>query len=158
MSIEDDIEFFERVPTLALLGREALRILAIGAESRYLDGGDVLCHQGDAIDAGYVVLEGAFRLTRAGESEATMRTAAPGAIIAENALLVDCQSAFTATARQPSTVIRIPRTLFVRMLEGYPEAAARLRDSLLAQTEQTAREMRTMRGKLGGGLDQADQE
>jgi CRP-like cAMP-binding protein len=158
MSIEDDIEFFERVPTLALLGREALRILAIGAESRYLNGGEVLCHQGDAIDAGYVVTEGSFQLTRAGESEATMRTAAAGAIIAENALLVDCQSAFTATARQSSTVIRIPRTLFVRMLEGYPEAAARLRDSLLAQTEQTARDMRTMRGKLGGGPDQADQE
>jgi len=32
MTIEDDIAFFERVPTLALLGRGALRILAI--ESR----------------------------------------------------------------------------------------------------------------------------
>jgi CRP-like cAMP-binding protein len=158
MSIEDDIEFFERVPTLALLGREALRILAIGAESRYLNGGDVLCHQGDAIEAGYVVLEGSFQLTRAGDSDATMRTAEAGAVIAENALLVDCQAAFTATAREAATVIRIPRTLFVRMLEGYPEAAARLRDSLLAQTEQTAREMRTMRGKLGGGSDQAEPE
>ena len=158
MSIEDDIEFFERVPTLALLGREALRILAIGAESRHLDGGAVLCRQGEAVDAGYVVQEGSFWLTRAGESNATGRTAAAGAIIAEIALLVDSQSAFTATARQPSTVIRIPRTLFVRMLEGYPEAAARLRESLLAQTEQTARDMRTMRGKLGGNADQADPE
>ena len=156
MSIEDDIEFFERVPTLALLGREALRILAIGAESRYLEGGDVLCHQGDPVDAGYVVQEGAFWLTRAGESDATARTAGAGAIIGEIALLVDSQSAFTATARQASTVIRIPRGLFVKMLEGYPEAAARLRDSLLALTEQTARDMRSMRGRLGGSQDKAD--
>ena len=35
MSIEDDIAFIERVPTLRMLGRTALRILAIGAESRY---------------------------------------------------------------------------------------------------------------------------
>ena len=42
MSIEDDIAFLERVPTLALLGRDALRILAIGAESRYLHDGNVL--------------------------------------------------------------------------------------------------------------------
>jgi CRP-like cAMP-binding protein len=158
MSIEDDIEFFERVPTLALLGREALRILAIGAESRSINDGQVLCHQGDAVDAGYVVMEGSFQLTRAGEGDAAMRTAAAGTVIAESALLVECQSVFTATAREPSTVVRIPRTLFVRMLEGYPEAAARLRDSLLAQTEQTAREMRTMRGKLGGGPRPADQE
>ena len=131
--------------------------MAIGAESRYLDGGDVLCRQGEAVDAGYVVQEGSFRLSRVGESEAMGRTATAGAIIGEIALLVDSQSAFTAIAREPSTVIRIPRTLFVRMLEGYPEAAARLRDSLLTQTEQTAREMRTMRGKLGGNADPADQ-
>ena len=156
MSIEDDIEFFERVPTLAQLGREALRILAIGAESRYLEGGDVLCHQGDPVDAGYVVQEGAFWLTRAGESDATAKTAGAGAIIGEIALLIDSQSVFTATARQASTVIRIPRGLFVKMLEGYPEAAARLRDSLLALTEQTARDMRSMRGRLGGSPDKAD--
>ena len=29
MSIEDDIAFLERVPTLALMGREALRVSAI---------------------------------------------------------------------------------------------------------------------------------
>ena len=55
MSIEDDIAFLERVPTLALLGRDALRILAIGAESRYLHDGNVLFSQGEAADAGYVV-------------------------------------------------------------------------------------------------------
>jgi CRP-like cAMP-binding protein len=156
MSIEDDIEFFERVPTLALLGREALRILAIGAESRYLNGGDVLCHQGEPVEAGYVVQEGSFQLTRAGESQATARTAGAGVMIGEVALLIDSQSAFTATAREPSTVIRIPRTLFVKMLEGYPEAAARLRDNLLALAEQTARDMRSMRGRLGGNPDSAD--
>ena len=38
MAIDDDISFYERVPTLGLLGRQALRILAIGAESRYVHG------------------------------------------------------------------------------------------------------------------------
>ena len=42
MSIEDDIIFIERVPTLRMLGRDALRILAIGAESRYVHKGEVL--------------------------------------------------------------------------------------------------------------------
>ena len=40
MSIEDDIAFFERVPTLRLLGRTALRILAIGADATN-HGGEV---------------------------------------------------------------------------------------------------------------------
>ena len=55
MTIEDDIAFFERVPTLSLLGRAALRILAIGAESRFVHGGEVLFYAGDAADSAYVI-------------------------------------------------------------------------------------------------------
>ena len=62
MSIEDDIAFLERVPTLAILGHEALRILAIGAESRYVHHGEVLFNAGDPADAGYVIQEGSFSL------------------------------------------------------------------------------------------------
>ena len=62
MTIEDDIAFFERVPTLGLLGRDALRILAIGAESRYVHGGEVLFNAGEPADAGFVVQEGSFSL------------------------------------------------------------------------------------------------
>ena len=62
MTIDDDIAFFERVPTLSMLGRGALRILAIGAESRYVHDGDVLFREGEVADAGYVVQEGSFTL------------------------------------------------------------------------------------------------
>ena len=62
MAIDDDISFYERVPTLGLLGRQALRILAIGAESRYVHGGDVLFNAGDEADGAYVIQEGSFLL------------------------------------------------------------------------------------------------
>ena len=67
MGIEDDIAFIERVPTLRMLGRTALRILAIGAESRYVHQGDVLFHAGDATDCGYVIVvdRSACRASRA---------------------------------------------------------------------------------------------
>jgi CRP-like cAMP-binding protein len=149
MSIEDDIRFFERVSTLALLGREPLRILAIGAESRYVHGGDILFRAGESADAAYVVQEGSFRLASEQKGEAGV-TVGPGALIGEMALLTETKRPATATACEPSTVMRIPRTLFLKMLEGYPDAAARLRDSLLARTEQATRDMRKLRGKLGG--------
>ena len=47
MTIEDDISFFERVPTLNQLGRQALRILAIGAESRYIQFDQLGCDGGE---------------------------------------------------------------------------------------------------------------
>jgi CRP-like cAMP-binding protein len=149
MSIEDDIRFFEQVSVLALLGREPLRILAIGAESRYVHGGAILFRRGESADAAYVVQEGSFRLALEDRGEAG-ETVGAGALIGEMALLTETKRPVTATACEPSTVMRIPRTLFLKMLEGYPDAALRLRDRILARTEQATREMRKVRGKLGG--------
>jgi CRP-like cAMP-binding protein len=154
MSIEDDIEFFERVPSLALLGREALRILAIGAENRYVHNGAVLFREGEVADAGYVVQEGSFTLTAEARGDDGGRLAGPGTMMGELALLVESKCPVTATAAQPSTVIRIPRTLFLKMLEGYPEAASRLRSRLLQQAEESAIEMLKVRSRLGGTADE----
>jgi CRP-like cAMP-binding protein len=142
MSIEDDIAFLERVPILALLGREALRILAIGAENRYVRDGDVLFREGDAADAGYVVQEGSFDLV-SGQSrtELSGTTVGPGALLGELALLIETVRPATATASEPSSVIRIPRNLFLKMLEGYPDAAHRLREVIAARANKAMHEI-----------------
>lgn len=146
MSIEDDISFLERVPTLSLLGREALRILAIGAESRYVHDGDVLFREGEVADAGYVVQEGAFTLAsgnaRIGIAPTTV---GPGALIGELALLTETVRPATATATEPSSVIRIPRKLFLKMLEGYPDAAGRLREVIALRATQAMHEIANVR-------------
>ena len=42
MALEDDIVFLGKVPTFRVLGREALRILAISAEQRHVRSGEIL--------------------------------------------------------------------------------------------------------------------
>ena len=146
MSIEDDIAFLERVPALGLLGRAALRILAIGAENRYVHSGEVLFSAGDAADCGYVVQEGSFGLRRGrvdnGDNEII---AGPGTLLGEMALMTETVRPATATAREPSNVIRISRSLFLKMLEGYPDAAYRLRDALATRTDQWMHEVQNVR-------------
>ena len=146
MSIEDDIAFLERVPTLALLGHEALRILAIGAENRYVQDGDVLFREGDAADAAYVVQEGSFSLV-SGVSRASPAptTVGPGALLGELALLTETVRPATATAGEPSSVIRIPRKLFLKMLEGYPDAARRMREVITARANEAMHDIASMR-------------
>src|SRR5262249_23522940 len=63
-------------------------------------------------------------------------------------LLTETQRPVTATALEPSTVIRIPRTLFLKMLEGYPEAALRLRDSFITRAEHSESDMHRVRRVL----------
>jgi CRP-like cAMP-binding protein len=141
MTIEDDIVFFERVPTLSALGRPALRILAIGAESRYVHGGEVLFYAGDAADCGYLIQEGSFDLKVDDPNDRNGVTAGPGTLLGELALLVAVDRPATATALEPSTVVRIPRTLFLKMLEGYPDVAQRMRDGMSERVDAWAREL-----------------
>ena len=150
MTVEDDIAFFERVPTLNLLGRQALRILAIGAQTRYVHGGEVLFTAGEEAEGSFVVQEGRFNLAPASSGDGKAIVVGPYALLGEIALFTESTRSATATALEPSSVLLIPRPLFLKMLEGYPDAARRVRDSILARTEQATREMRKVRGKLGG--------
>src|ERR1700761_3616303 len=113
MSIEDDIALLARVPALNLLGMSALQVLAIGAEQRDYGYGDVLFHKGDLADAGYVVRRGSFKVVGEGSTE-TIATA--GHLIGELALVIDMRRPATATALETSTVVRVSRTLYQRVL------------------------------------------
>lgn len=150
LGIEDDIYFLERVPTLRLLGREALRILAIGAESRYVHKGEVLFVAGDAADCGYVVQEGSLRLETKSRFTADVIVGS-GTLLGELALIAETKRPATATANEPSTVIRIPRSLFLKMLEGYPEAANILRDQIVRRAQETLKDMTDVRAMLDTG-------
>ena len=152
MAIEDDIAFFERVPTLSMLGRAALRILAIGAESRYVHSGETLFSAGDDADGGYVVQEGSFRLSpRASDNSKSLKVGV-GTLLGELALFTETTRPVTATALEPSTVLRIPRPLFLKMLEGYPDAAVKLRDILARRIAESGQDM----DKIRTVLDAAD--
>ena len=145
MSIEDDVALLERVPTLRLLGATALRMLAIGSEQRGLARGDVLFNVDDEADAGFVVQRGAFRIEDGAGAEII---AGPGALIGELALIAAMRRPSTATAIEHSSVIRIARSLFQRVLESDPAAARRLRDEFATRTSQIASDILMAGAKL----------
>ena len=145
MSIEDDVALLERVPTLRLLGATALRMLAIGSEQRGLARGDVLFNVDDDADAGFVVQRGAFRIEDGAGAEII---AGPGALIGELALIAAMRRPSTATAIEHSSVIRIARSLFQRVLESDPVAARRLRDEFATRTSQIASDILMAGAKL----------
>jgi CRP-like cAMP-binding protein len=145
MSIEDDVALLERVPTLRLLGTTALRMLAIGSEQRDFARGDLLFNAGDDADAGFIVQRGAFRIEDHGGAEVI---AGPGALIGELALVVAMPRPSSAIALEHSSVIRVARSLFQRVLESDPAAARRLRDEFANRTSQLASEILMAGAKL----------
>jgi CRP-like cAMP-binding protein len=145
MSIEDDVALLERVPTLHLLGTTALRMLAIGSEQRVFRRGDVLFKAGDDADAGFVVQRGTFRVEGGGGAETI---AGPGALIGELSLITAMRRPCTAIAVEHSSVIRIARSLFQRVLENDAAAACRLRDEFASRTSQMASDILMAGAKL----------
>lgn len=144
MSIEDDIGLLTQVPTLRVLGNEALRMLAIGSEQRAFAPGEVLFDAGEAADAGYVVQRGSFRIG----SDREEVTAGPGTLIGELSLITGKPRTSMASAVDHAVVLRIARSLFQRVLESSPEAARRLRDEFMIRSSQAISDLTLVGGRL----------
>lgn len=147
MSIDNDVALLDRVPTLHLLGNAALRVLAIGSEQQEFARGSVLFRSGDEADCGYVVQSGAFRVSLDDGSNHEM-IAEPGMLIGELALVVAMRRPSTAVALEYSSVIRIARSMFQRVLDSDPAAARRLRDEFAARVGQLSSDVMLVGAKL----------
>ena len=119
MTIEDDIAFFERVPTLGCWGarpcafsRSAPRAATSTAARRCSTPA-----RRPTAPTWSRKAASACRRRQADGGEGV--TVGAGTLLGEIALLTETKRPVTATALEPSTVLRIPRSLFLKMLEGF---------------------------------------
>lgn len=154
MAIDDDIALLERVPLLKMLGREGLRVIAISADTRELAPGEVLFREGQFADSAYVVVNGHIRVAhedaaksaRPGHSEEV----GTGALLGEIALITEISRPATATALTQASVLRISRSIFMRTIESYPDAAVRIAHALRARVAETLGQLDHVRQRLDG--------
>ena len=142
MSLDEDLRNLSRIPVFATLETDARRLIAFTGESRILRPGDVLFHKGDASDGGFVVQSGCIALTHADHVQGEpVELIHPHTLIGEVALISDIERSVTAYAKEPSTVLKISRPLFHRVLKEHPISAARLKAFLETRLQDFAREM-----------------
>ena len=141
MGLEDDIGKLARIPAFAVIELEALRLIAFSAETRILRAGDVLFRRDEISNDGFAVLAGSIAMDASGDGAVTARIVRPPGLIGDLALLTQTRRPATAIAREPSTVLRISRQLFHRVLREFPDSAERLRQSLSARLLQFTGEL-----------------
>ena len=144
MSLESDVQRMAESAPFRLLPREGLRLIAFYSETRRLKAGDALFKAGDGADAAFLVLDGEILLAANGAE----RRAGPGAVIGEMALLADLKRRASAQASVETTLLKIPRAAFRRVLREFPEAADKLRSRLAKRTQallQSLEELRVRR-------------
>ena len=152
MSLEDNIRALERTPVLADIGREALRLLAFSAEKIDIADGQNLFTRGAPADCAYTIVGGRVRLDAGGGDQ---RVVGPGTLIGEMALVVDTLRPCDAYGEGPARLLVIPRPLFRKMLEEFPQIAGALRARLIERMRSEHAELTRIKEDLdqlpGGG-------
>jgi CRP-like cAMP-binding protein len=139
MPAREDVRLLASLPAFEEFEAEALRLIAFSAETRLLRAGDVLFRKGDRSTGGYMVLSGAVALD---DSISPSLVVGPPTLIGEAALLTATICPATARAQVASSVLRIPRELYRRVLAEYPRAAVRRRRALAAEAIALGEELR----------------
>lgn len=130
MALEEDIQNMAKLPIFQEIEPDVLRLLAFSAETKILRKGDMLFRRGDASDSGFFVLSGSFLIESATDRDGGELMIKPHSLIGELALLTATERPATVTAREPSTVLKISRVVFHRVLKEYPKSAISVRTSL----------------------------
>lgn len=133
MALDDDIRVLSGVDLFAELGAEELRLLAFGAETVRIRAGQQIYREGDTATCAFVIKSGRMVLYRNfdGVSQSLSRLDA-GAILGEMALITPTTRLTHAGAETEAQLLRLNRSLFRRILEEYPESAARLHRNMVA--------------------------
>lgn len=145
MALDDDIRTLSGVGLFSELTDEQLRLLAFGAEEVRFSAGRVIFAEGAAAECAYVVASGRVVLYRDGGGEAVaLSRLGEGAIVGELALIAPGRRLTYAAAETDVVAIRLSRSLFRRILEEYPEVAARLHARMLRDLEDFLKRIETI--------------
>ena len=144
MSLESDVRRLSGTRPFNMLPREALQLLAFSCERRQLKAGQTLFAAGEPADGAYFLLEGEIALSADGEE----RRVAPGALIGETALIVDVMRGAGARASADSTLLRISRDTFRRVLGEFPASAVKVHASVSVRTRRFLDQLEALRARV----------
>ncbi len=152
MSLDSDIALLARVKLFAGFEPDHLRLLAFGAEARMLAQGTRVYRQDMPSDGGYVIVRGNIDLV-SGRNDTLVSHNGPAALIGEMALISETLHAATAIATEHTEVLKIPRPLFRRMLNEYPQLAGLLQQRIGETVDDFMTKLNIIRSKLDHATD-----
>lgn len=127
MTLDMIIHKLSQLTLFSGISKEALRLLAFSAERKSLHAGDILISRGAQSDGAYFILSGSLGLQTRNDGGPSEQILGPDHLIGETALIIATDNPASAIALQPSIVLFIPRSLFHRLLDEFPDVAVKLR-------------------------------
>ena len=135
--LNDEIALMAALPFFADFERDALRLIAFSADTRIVRAGDVLFRRGEPADSAFLMLSGTVALDAADDGAPTKAVFGRGTMLGQTALIAETQRPATAVMREPGAILKITRTLMLRVLDTYPELALNLRQRIAGELATT---------------------
>ncbi|MFT0890958.1 cyclic nucleotide-binding domain-containing protein [Pseudochelatococcus sp. G4_1912] len=146
MALNDEVAFLSMTPVFKGFERDALRRLALSAQTRLLRAGEVLYRQGDPAEGGFVIMSGRIDIESALDGKKFL--AGAGDLLGELSLIIETQWPSTAIVRDSASVMRISRSLMLRILAEFPASAVACRDVFARRLGRMSSELEEIRQVL----------
>ncbi|GGA60895.1 cyclic nucleotide-binding protein [Nitratireductor aestuarii] len=149
MTLDEDMRILSGVELFRGFSREQLRLMAFGAETISLAAGRKLYVEGAPADCAFVVARGEVALYRTvAGSQHIISVERRGSILGQFALIADGERLTGALAQSDVQVIRLGRSMFLKVLEEYPDLAVKLHSRITADLEAMLNRMAKVMGRL----------
>ncbi len=149
MTLAEDISLLLKVPLFSDLSSDHLRLIAFSAIRIDLPAGRVLFRKDAPAMSGFVIKAGEVELRDTDRPEPTTHGQfGPGALLGETALFVETRRPATALAVSDCQLVEVDRTLMRRLLDEYPDVAARLHAKLVDKLAGTVVEVGRIKTRL----------
>lgn len=155
MNIDPIIQILEPIEIFKHCERNALRMIALGAEIHQFNRGETIYKQNENAKGGSVLVKGRVELNRKSMENQTERVIvkSPITLLNETALLRTIQNIDNAIAREIVKILFIPKTLFMRVIAQYPESAKGIKENLGQSINEFVGEL----DNVAKGLNQANE-
>ncbi len=127
MSLDREIVLLRQFPIFATLDSQQLQLLAFNGERRRYRAGDILFREGSVGTGAVIVMSGEIALERRYDDGMVEEdTLKPGMMVGELSMITSIERASNARALTEVDVFMVSRRLFRRMLDEFPDTAARI--------------------------------
>lgn len=149
MSLQQEFEVLRRVPFFAEIEPARLKLLAFMSERVGFDDGNIVCHQGDAGDAAYLIIDGEADIVLEGPAgPVTVATLGANEIVGEMAILTNAPRNATVRAKGRLVALRIAKDPFMRMVREFPTMAVSIMQELAHRVQSTNSQLQAARSEV----------
>lgn len=150
MQLDDAATILARADFFEVCDAEQRRLLAFASERKKFRPGTVLYESGDVPEGAHVLVSGTVATTRDGAEDDPFLVHDAGAVLGVVALVIAKPRPVTVKAVDAVETLFVPRSAFMKLLQQYPDLAARAADRIRRDLSGYVGAIESLRPKMGG--------